>query len=238
MGRRPHGVPGQGEGAHPPTGRPRRRPAPAADGAGREGVRLRGAGRQGHPPRPVRGPPPAHRGPLHVRPSLGRRLPQLLCRGRWRCRRGCSSTSTCGTRRSPTSPGRPSPRSRTTSSAGVDVPLVLVVRERLQLRLPRHPRPGGRAGRCTTTARRRSTRPRAARATSRASGPSRARAGAPSCATATTSSTPTPSSPGARRRSEGRTTCSTRPPSAGRRSGRSPRAVRSTPGASQPDFSS
>ena len=43
-----------------------------------EGVRLRGPGRRGRAARPVRGPAPAHRRALHVRPGVGGRLPELL----------------------------------------------------------------------------------------------------------------------------------------------------------------
>src|SRR5256885_2014058 len=43
-----------------------------------EGLRVRGSRREGEPARPVRRPPPADYRSLHVRPELGRRLPELL----------------------------------------------------------------------------------------------------------------------------------------------------------------
>ena len=92
--------------AHPPPRRAERRAPPAADGRDREGLPLRGPGRRGEPARPVRGPPPAHRRPLHVRPELGRRLPELLRRRGRDVATACSSTCTPATRRSRTSPAR------------------------------------------------------------------------------------------------------------------------------------
>src|SRR6476469_5841488 len=84
---RPQGPARQGEGPHPPPGRPERRAPPAPDGEDREGLPLRGPRRRGDAPRPVRGPPPAHDRPLHVRPEVGGRLPELLRRrGRGRAR--------------------------------------------------------------------------------------------------------------------------------------------------------
>ena len=61
--------------------------------------------------------------------------------------KGCSSTCTPATRRWRTSRARRSRRSRIQGDAGLDVPVVLVVRQRLQLRLPRHARRVRRAGR-------------------------------------------------------------------------------------------
>ena len=63
-------------------GQARRGATQAADGEDRQGVRVRGAGRQGEPARSVRGSPPAHPLSLHVR-ARGRwladgRLPGLL----------------------------------------------------------------------------------------------------------------------------------------------------------------
>ena len=75
---------------------------------------------------------------------------------------------------------------------GLDVPLVLVVRQRLQLRLPRHARRVGRAGRVQLPRPRPSTSRRARATTSRASSRSSCPAAAASCATATASSTRTP----------------------------------------------
>ena len=54
-----------------------RRAARAADGRGREGLRVRGPDGRGRARRPVRGPPAADHLPLHVRPGVGRRLPEL-----------------------------------------------------------------------------------------------------------------------------------------------------------------
>src|SRR5262245_24986530 len=69
VGGGPQGAAREGEGADPrPRRAERRAPAPA-DGRGREGLRLRGTRRRGDPARPVRRPPPADRGPLHVRPG-------------------------------------------------------------------------------------------------------------------------------------------------------------------------
>ena len=67
------------------------------------------------PARPVRGPPPAHRRPLHVRPELGRRLPELHGRRRRGLRRAPRAPARA-TRRWRTSRARRSPRSRRTSA--------------------------------------------------------------------------------------------------------------------------
>ena len=96
------------------------------------------------PARPVRGPAAAGDAPLHVRPRLGLRLLELLLRGR------------------PDRPAPPAARPQhhaggrlagavpdaggLSGADGLGVPVVLVVRHRLQLRLPRHPRRPGRAG--------------------------------------------------------------------------------------------
>ena len=111
--------------------------------------------------------------------------------------------------------------------ARVDVPLVLVQRQRLQLRLPRH---HGRVRRCrssTTSAPRQSTR-RAER-TSTAMSPPRCPDAVTSCATTTPSSTRTRCTPEGSSRLAGRTTCSTRPRSGGRRNGRNRRAAPPAP---------
>ena len=76
--------------------------------------RFEGPDGDGDAARPVRRPPPADRRPLHVRPELGRRLPELHRRRRRDVATGCSSTSTPATPRSPTSPARRSPRSSAT----------------------------------------------------------------------------------------------------------------------------
>src|SRR5215204_4497693 len=122
----------QGEGAHACSRCARRGATPAADGAGREGVRLRRAGRQGDAARPLRGTPTADRLQLHVRPEPGRRLRRLLH----------------GRRPDPPPGASPCPRylvrarlaradreDRAVPQAdGLDDPLVLVVLERLQRR--------------------------------------------------------------------------------------------------------
>ena len=147
MGRGPQGAAGQGEGGDTRTRRPQRRAPPAADGQGGEGLRVRGARREGEPARPVRRPRPAHRRPLHVRPELGGRVPELHRR-----RPG----DVGGPARAPPH-ARHDARVRVAGAAGearevqgedgLDVPLVLGVRQRLQLRLPRHTRRVGDAGR-------------------------------------------------------------------------------------------
>jgi hypothetical protein len=70
------GTAAQGEGRHPRAGRAQRRAARTAHGGGRREVRVRGRWGQGHAARPVRGPAPARRLPLHVRARVGRGLPR------------------------------------------------------------------------------------------------------------------------------------------------------------------
>ena len=144
---------------------------------------------------------------LHVRPELGRRLPELHGRRRRDLATACSRTCARATRRSPSSRARRSPSSRRyKAQQGLDLPLVLVVRQRLQLRLPRHPRRLGRAGRVQLP-RRRDELEATGRATRRGSSSrSSSRARAASCATATASSTPTRRSPAAPSGSAARTT--------------------------------
>ena len=136
------------EGAHPHAGRAQRRPAPAADGADRQGLPLRGSRRRGR------------RWPISSRAGAS----------------SCSSTS-CSTPRGTTA-ARVARRMPTSSPQGLiehlhvrdttfaavsrapfakldayrvrkgwDIPVVLVVRQRLQLRLPHHDRRVGRAAR-------------------------------------------------------------------------------------------
>ena len=189
---------------------------------------------QGRPARPVRGPPPAHRRALHVRPELGRRLPEL----HGRRRRGLGRAARAPARARHDARVRVAGAARQDRAlqgeAGLDVPLVLVVRQRLQLRLPRHARRVGRAGRVQLpdqggaraggrVALRRGRRVRR-----------ETRAGATSCASATASSTRTRCTPAGSRRSAARTTCSTRPRSAARRTGRSRRAAPPAPAAPFP----
>ena len=66
----------------PGAGRPQHQAARAADAAGEQGVRLRRAERSGQAGRPVRWPAAAGCAALHVRPGVGRRLPELLSGGR------------------------------------------------------------------------------------------------------------------------------------------------------------
>ena len=129
----------------------------AADGQDREGLRVRGSRRQGPPGRPVRGSPAADRRALHVRPELGRRLPELHRRRRRDRRR----------------PARAPPHARHDArvrlprtdredrglqgAAGLDVPVVLVVRLATSTTTSTSP---GRVGRCrssTTSGPRRSS---------------------------------------------------------------------------------
>ena len=77
--------------------RAQHRAARAADGRDREGLRVRRPGRAGPPHRPVRGPPAADHLPLHVRPGVGGRLPELHRRHRRAVARASSSTSTPAT---------------------------------------------------------------------------------------------------------------------------------------------
>ena len=128
----------QGKGCHPRTRRARRRTSPAAEVRIEEAdYVLEGAGRQGDPARPVRGRTPAAPLSLHVRPEPRRGLPRLL-----------------DVRRPDRPPGPPA-RARHVLRArlaradredrgvpqadGLDDPVVLVVRERLQRRLRRRP---------------------------------------------------------------------------------------------------
>jgi hypothetical protein len=130
------------EGAHSPPRRAEREAPLAPDGRDHEGLRLHRPRRARVPPRPVRGPRPAHRRPLHVRPRMGRRLPELLRRSR----RG---------RRRPAAPpphARHDARVRVTradredralqADEGLDLLVVLVLRNGLQRRLRRHDRSG------------------------------------------------------------------------------------------------
>ena len=64
--------------------------------------------------RPVRRPSTAHRAALHVRPRVGRRLPELLCRGRRDVRPASNSTCCHATPASSSCRARRSPSSRTT----------------------------------------------------------------------------------------------------------------------------
>ncbi|CAA9256619.1 MAG: hypothetical protein AVDCRST_MAG54-2258, partial [uncultured Actinomycetospora sp.] len=154
------GAPRAREGADASAGRAQRRPPTAADGAGRGGLPLHRTGRRGRPARLVRRPPPARAAALHVRPGVGRAVPQLQRDGR-RHRGG--------------RPGAPRPaghrlRRRVAGAvpaaggrgvgAGLDVPLVLVGGQQLQPRLPRDPRRVRRPGELQLPRRRRAGRVR------------------------------------------------------------------------------
>jgi hypothetical protein len=116
---------------------------------------------------------------------------------------------------------------RVPGADGLDVPLVLLVRQRLQLRLPRHPRRPGRAGAGPLPHRSR-TRPRPEHRGRedrgrRACVAKNCRASARSCGSARRSSTPTPRTAAASNSSTTATSTSTSPPSAARRRGRNRR---------------
>ncbi len=138
MGGCSQGAAGPGEGAHPATGRADRRPPSTADGQDREGLRVRRSGRQGRPARAVRRSAPVGHWSLHVRPALGGRVPELLG-GRGRDVAGAPRASA----RTGHDDGVRLPRAdrqdrEVQGEEGMDLPLVLVVRQRFQLRLPRH----------------------------------------------------------------------------------------------------
>ena len=78
-----------------------------------EGLRVRRPRRQGVAARPVRGPPAADHLPLHVRPRLGRGLPELHGGHRRAVATGSSTTSTPATRPTPWCRG---PRWRSSSA--------------------------------------------------------------------------------------------------------------------------
>ena len=192
MARGPHRAARRGEGDDPRARRAERQAARAADGRGREGLRLPGPGRRRRPRRPVRGPPPADRPPLHVRPGAGTTAARAAPPAPTRSRRACSSTCTPATRRFACVSRAPLEKlERYKAQQGLDVPVVLVVRQRLQLRLPRHDRRVGRRRSSSTSARWPSSRHAASGLRSRPSSRSSSRAAAASCATATTCSTRT-----------------------------------------------
>ncbi len=145
VGSSPQSTAREGKGAHQAARCREHRPPPAPDGRDRQGLRLRRTRRQGAPPRHVRRSAPADPRPFHVRPDLGRGLLELH-RGRRR-----------DLRRIPRPPRRARHVVRSgragaarqdrdvQGEAGLDVPVVLVARIRLQLRLPRHARRVGRS---------------------------------------------------------------------------------------------
>ena len=179
------------------------------------------------PARPVRGPAATGDAPLHVRPGMGRGLPELLL-GRRRDRQAAAAARAQHHARRGVA-GAVREARRLPRADGLDVPLVLLLRQRLQLRLPRHPRRPGRAGAAALPHRGRARRGRHAWTGGR--GPRtcaarRCRASARSCGSTTRSSTPTPPSAAASRSSTTATPTSTSPPSAARRRGRNRRAAR------------
>src|SRR5215211_5981120 len=153
VARRPQGAAGEGEGAHPHARPGQRRPASAADGPHRQAVRVRGPGRDGGPARPVRRPPAAGDASLHVdqrhrrrrhRAAPRGRLPELLLRRRRHQQPEAAARSQHHSRGRVAGAVRED--RRVPRADGLDVPVVLLLRQRLQLRLPRHPRRPGRAG--------------------------------------------------------------------------------------------
>jgi hypothetical protein len=77
----------------------------------------------------------------------GRTAARAARRAPTRSRRACSTTCTRARPRSPTSPRAAGEDRALQGEEGLDLPLVLVARQRLQLRLPRHARRVGRAPR-------------------------------------------------------------------------------------------
>ena len=108
VARRPQGAARQGEGAHPPPRRAERRAPPAADG---RGSRRTTASRAPTARRRLLDLFEGRRQlivvPLHVRPELGGRLPELHRRRRRDVRRPARATCTPATRRSRTSSRAP-----------------------------------------------------------------------------------------------------------------------------------
>ncbi|CAA9437484.1 MAG: hypothetical protein AVDCRST_MAG64-3904, partial [uncultured Phycisphaerae bacterium] len=136
VGRGADGAPRGREGEYPPARRAGPAAARAAVGQGRPELRLRRDAGEGRAGRPVRRAQPTARLPLHVRPGLGRGVPELLVRVRPPRRRH-------GT---PGGPGRVAgdglPRAAAEdrgvqAADGLAVPVGLVARELVQPRLPR-----------------------------------------------------------------------------------------------------
>ena len=120
---------------HPCARRTGRRAPQASAPADREGLRLRRPGRQGHAARPVRGAQATPALPLHVRTEPGRGLPRVLDVRRPDRPPRPPARPRHVVRTRPRVPDREARRLRETH--GLDDPLVLVVRERLQRRLRR-----------------------------------------------------------------------------------------------------
>ena len=165
--------------------------ARAADGRGHEGLPVRRSGRHGRSARPVRRAQPAHRLSLHVQPGVGRRVPELHRRRR----RDVARPDRAPARARHDARVRVARADRedreVQGQAGLDVPLVLVVRLGLQLRLRRHARRVGAAGRVQLPDEGRVRGDAANPCTPRATVRSSTRAAASSCASATRSSTRT-----------------------------------------------
>ena len=127
-----------GEGVHPRPGRADRErrglPMVRVDTDYRSRPR-----REAQPARPVRRPPPAHRRPLHVRSRVEDGCPSCTAGAEeaagLRYHLEVRDTALVYVSRAPLEKHR-----ALQGQEGLDVPLVLVVRQRLQLRLPRHAR--------------------------------------------------------------------------------------------------
>ena len=166
---------------------------------------------------------------LHVRPELGRGLPELHGRRRRGLRR--ASSRTCNARDTSFAVVSRAPLAKIEAykqRTRLDVPVVLVVRERLQLRLPRDARRVGRAGEYNYRTLRPSYEPLGmalapengqSEETRAAAFPARRRPRVPHVLGVRA---------GHRDRSAVRTTSSTRPRSAARRNGRSRRDAPTT----------
>ena len=135
VGRGPPRPVAPGEGADAP----RRRVGPGAPrpalGARRRGVRVRHRARPADAGRAVRRPLAADRVPLHVRPGLGRGLPELLVDRRPHRPAPCPPRAP----RRHVDRGLPGPAAQAARLPGADgvvVPVGVVVRQRLQRRLP------------------------------------------------------------------------------------------------------
>src|SRR5947199_1065869 len=136
MARGAQGASGKGKGIHAAARPAERRAARDAVGEGGQALRVREAGGQGDAGRPLRRPAPADRVPLHVRPGVGGRVPELLLpvrpyRRRRRAPRAARRDAAGGV-------ASASPADRSVQEAhGLALPVGVVARDRLQLRLSR-----------------------------------------------------------------------------------------------------